>query len=534
MKEFSAEKIPLSPDKLSEFKSIDLKYWTDPAYFKELLSFEPDLNNIPELIEIKKKTYNQRQNIIQILKNQYSKIEDSIITNQIIALQSENCFTVVCAHQAVMLGGPLYWWYKICHTIGLCKSLSNKFPNYKFVPIYYAGTEDHDLDEINHLHIFNKKYIWDNSQSGATGRMSVENIASLLDEVKQAFQNSSEVLIELDEIKKFLNDAIDYADFFRKFVHHLFGKHGLLFFNPDDKEAKSLFKNFMKNEVENNFVEKYTSSSIQKLSELSFQAQAHVREINLFYLSDQYRVGIYKDKENYCTKDEQYRWSKSSILKEIDEFPDRFSPNVLTRPLYQEFLFPNLIFIGGGAEVAYWMQLKSVFEHLNITYPILFRRFSGLIINENLKERIRKTGVEWMDYLEDVQSINTKYLKLNSSLISGIKNSQEKIDALLKHHAAFALNFSSSFQSSFEAELTKLEQQLDKLSAKLFKEEKSTHEVNLNKIQKIKDSLFPNKNLQERQESGLTYYLEYGQSFIEFLINNYKDEDRLIVYLIKE
>lgn len=509
----------INPETIDSFKPLDKHYWRKPEDFIDLISFLPNVENIEAIIKSKPFTTNQRDQLVQIFEHQYRDIVDPICTQQIATLKNSNCYTVICAHQGLLLGGPLYFWYKIAHTISLCNELKRKYPQYSFIPIFYCGLEDHDFEEINHCFFFNKKVEWLTEQKGATGRMNPNAIMEVFKQLEPLFSSSTFALSEIEMMKLKLAKSTNYADFCRNLIHHIFGPYGLLFFNPDHPEAKRLFASEMIEEVKHQNIFQHSRNSCDRLGALGYQPQAHIRVINLFYLADQYRVGIYSDGTNYHTKDLKYMWNESELLDEIKKHPESFSPNVVLRPLYQEFLFPNIVFIGGGAEIAYWLQLKSAFIFRSIAFPILWRRVSGIIFNKAILNKIEKLKLNWDDFLLTTQRIEAKYIEQNSQLIRQIHSTHESIKLELEKHITHGLHFDESFQTSLAGDLNRLNQQLEKLTLKLVREEKTKHETDLLKIQKIKDNLFPLNGLQERYESGMQYFLCYGPSFVQELIN---------------
>ena len=95
-------------------------------------------------------------------------------------------------------------------------------------------------------------------------------------------------------------------------------------------------------------------------------------------------------KNDFITNDKVNSWTENEIIEEIKSSPERFSPNVLLRPLYQEFILPNLCYVGGPSEICYWLQLKSVFDASNISYPLLLNRNSALLISEKQSSFLKK------------------------------------------------------------------------------------------------------------------------------------------------
>ena len=126
------------------------------------------------------------------------------------------------------------------------------------------------------------------------------------------------------------------------------------------------------------------------IEDLGLKIQVNPREINLFYIKDGLRERIVENDGIYSVLDTNITWSKSELLKHLDEVPERFSPNVIMRPLYQEVILPNLCYIGGGGEMIYWLQLKSNFEAQNVTFPMLLLRNSALVKSEKQAEKLKK------------------------------------------------------------------------------------------------------------------------------------------------
>lgn len=511
---------------IDELKSLDKHYWNKPSDFKNLIQGEPDLAYLQSQIEIKTKSYRNRTLLINILRRQYASFDSVWVDSLLMPLASDRCFAITCAHQATLLGGPLYWWYKIAHTVALAREATRLFPDYQFVPLYYCGSEDHDFEEISSVNLFGKRIAWKSNQEGPVGRMSVEGLQSVISEIKSLFMNDPDGILRVDEIEKILINSTDYISFYRNLVHYFFKGTPLIFFNPDDEQAKSAFAEYAVREIQDQMIFHQSQKSVSVLSSMGYQPQAHIRVLNQFYIREHYRKGIYSDGHRFHTKDLKYQWSPEEIKEEIFAHPARFSPNVVMRPLYQELLLPTVIFVGGGAEMAYWLQLKSVFDAQGMPYPILWRRFSAIIFTSGMLDKLTKLGIQWDKSCLKIHLLQQYYLEGHSSILQRVQTTQDQLKELLKEHHDQAGNFSQSFQQSLSADLTRLEQQIDKISQRILKEEKLQHESDLNKIMKIKESLFPEGGLQERSESGLQYFLQYGHEFAENLINFANHETR--------
>ncbi len=533
MKKLKIQKIALDVSSVDQFKRLDKDYWIKPQLFDNLISHLPNEKGIQDAIHDNQKNFDKRKEISSILRNQYHDINDQLIHAQINKLENENCFVILCAHQPVLLGGPLYWWYKICNTISLCNTLNAKYSTYHFVPMYYCGCEDHDFEECNHIHLFGKKYEWSSSETGACGRMKTEGIEKIIKDFMPLFQNHEFALKFLNQILEYAKSSKSYADFYRKFVHSIFGRFGLIQFNPDDSAAKQLLIPYLKQELIFHTIQSNSSESENVLNSLKYTSQAYIRPINIFYLRDQYRIGIEMDNELYKTRDGKFVWSKDEISLEIETNPERFSPNVVLRPIYQQLLFPAVIFIGGGAEINYWLQLKSVFNHWKIYFPILWRRISGIIFSSAQNSRMKKLQLTIHDFLQSSTVIKNKFLGDHSELLIKLNESHQLILEAMNKHKQYGEYFDNSFQASLNSEMVKIEHALEKVTQKLVKQEKQKHEEDLNKIDKIKEGLFPEGALQERLESGLQHLLQNGPEFIDAILDHYEIEDQFNAYLIE-
>ena len=363
------------------------------------------------------------------------------------------------------------------------------------------ATEDHDFQEINHIHLFGKKITWDSKQSGAVGRMHLDGFEGLLTELKSVLGNSenADKLISLFEKSYLTNDNL--ADATRYLVNELFGKYGLVILDGDEKRLKEQFISSIKKDVlQQGFEKSITKCSVDLVN--NYKAQAFVRTINFFKLSDGKRELI-KDK---------------ITEKEIQNNPASFSPNVLLRPLYQETILPNIAYIGGGAEVAYWMQLKTAFHQENIPFPILMLRNSVLFMDNKQNQKRQDLGFTINDlFLEEHQLQKKFVLNKNDTAIS----LHEEMDAFESIYLSIIAKTNDvGLQNSIMSQQQKQLKYFKQLEDKYLRLAKQKNESSLNQINKIKKQLFPNNSLQERYDNFIPFYLKGGDNFIEILKEN--------------
>ena len=504
-------KIPYS--KTKQFSNLVIDYLANDEKLKPFISDFPTIDGFEKQITEKQNYPVNREVLVSVLKEQNKEFNlTELSNNNIDLLLSEDTFTITTGHQLCLFTGPVYFMYKIISTINLAEKVKTKYPKNHFVPIFWMATEDHDFQEINHINLFGKKIVWDSKKTGAVGRMSLEGFESVLMELK-------EVLGETENAKKlvslFENAYLKHknlADATRFLVNELFGKFGLVIIDGDDKKLKQQFVTIIKKDVlQNGFVTaiKQNSKSLAK----DYKVQAFVRDINFFKL----------------TKGNRELIKEEIAQKEIMENPENFSPNVLLRPLYQETILPNIAYVGGGAEVAYWMQLKTAFKQENIPFPILILRNSAMLIEDRQMQKFESLGFEINDLFSTTNQLKKQYVLTNSK--EDITLDIEKWELEELYNKLLLKTNDKGLQDSFNASHQKQLKSFEKLEQKLIRLEKKKHENALNTISKIKQQLFPENCLQERFDNFIPFYLKEGENFIEMLKDNLDPLDTNFVVL---
>ena len=455
-----------------------------------------DLGNVHAQMEDKKAafTIEQREILVNGLEEQYHgiKVNDKV-SKALKSLSNENTFTVCTGHQLSLLTGPIYFIYKILHVIKLCEELKVSFPNADFVPVFWMASEDHDFDEVKETALFNQVLRWDSTHKGAVGRFSTSGLQDVKNNLKSIFGNSrsNEVLDLLDAYT-----GPRYGQAFFRFIHALFSDFGLVVVDGDNVVFKAAFAPILEKEL----VEQFSFQSVQQasdaLNELGLKTQVNPREINLFYLSPNSRERIQKKGEDYLIGEHTYTFAQ--LKNKLTESPADFSPNVILRPVYQEFILPNICYVGGLGELNYWLQLKGVFEKANVVYPLIQARSSLIYIDHALANKIASLGLTWRDFFADSHKISKEFIKrqdtsaLDFSAIDGLFDSiKEQVSTLISDHEA-------SLSSTVGADLSKMQNVLQSIKDKSWRAEKLKHEKSIKVIDQVKEKLFPNGNMQER------------------------------------
>ena len=502
------------------FSKLICNYLEENDDIKPFYNRFPSLRNFKNQIEEKQKSFTEekRHLLVKRIMYQYgdNRISQSTLSN-IDLLKENTTFTITTGHQLNLFTGPLYFLYKIFSAINLCEQLKKKYPNYHFVPIYWMATEDHDFEEINHFNLFGKKIEWDRKSSGAVGELSLEGLKELKQRFKKDFGESENGKKLIGYFSDAYTKHSNLADATRYLADKLFNHYGLVIVDGNDAELKKCFIPYGEKELTENLSFKEISETTKKLVDLDFPEQVHPREINLFYLKENLRERIIEKEERFYVNETDISFSKEEILNELHENPERFSPNALLRPLYQEVILPNLCYIGGGGELAYWFQLKDYFEKVEVPLPILLLRNSALLVPKRLSDKLKKLKVG----IEEIFLSQNELITQHTHKISKIKIDFSKQRKYLKNqfHDLYKLaeKTDASFLGAVGAQEKKQLNGLDHLEKRLLKAQKRNLSDELERLQNIQEELFPNQSLQERQLNFSEFYLEYGDELLETL-----------------
>jgi bacillithiol biosynthesis cysteine-adding enzyme BshC len=530
---YTATSIPYSATGV--FSSLVNDYISGNGTARDYVPYTPNLEGIKKAIQQRKFSAIQRQTLVSVLENQYQvlgtiKEEKNIaafekVQANIGLLKNDNCFAVTTAHQPNLFTGPLYFFYKIIHVIKLAAELKAQFPENDFVPVYYMGSEDADLAEVGSYSIDAAKHQWKTKQTGAIGRMLVDDhLLQLLQNLEGYWTVKPDGKEALAIIKAAYKKGNTINEATLQMVHLFFGQYGLVVVQPDDAKLKSLFVEVMQKELTTQFSHTAIQPTLKSLSE-NYHVQSEGRAINLFYLKDATRNRIEKNGELFSVVDTNIQFTQAEIIQELQAYPDRFSPNVILRGAYQETIIPSVVFVGGGGELAYWMELKNVFEQAGVDYPVIILRNSFLFINDKQAKQWASLEFNIEALFNSIQALEIAFVKTQSvenlaltehiasltDLYKVIQQDVIKIDSSLGDHA---LNLSVQAQKK-----------LALLEKKMIRAEKRKQHTSLARIHSIKSELFPDNNLQERVENFSNWIGDFGWSWVEAILNNSNSVD---------
>lgn len=508
------------------FSKLMVDYLNQAEKLKPLYQHFPTLANFKLQIDAKKQHFSteKRRVLHDALVEQYKGIDLSAATKQNIALlQEENTFTITTGHQLNLFTGPLYFLYKIVSTINLTVELKQQYPAYNFVPVFWMATEDHDFEEINHFYFQDKKICWDQESKGPVGRLST----ATLDKVYEIFKGQLNAGDNAKKLKTLFEESYlkhdNLADATRYLANALFESYGLVIVDGDHAQLKSLFAPSIQQEL----LQQNAIQEVEKTYAIleDYFIQVTPRDINLFYIQDQLRERIIWDQDRFKINNTTLSFSKEEILAELSNHPERFSPNVILRPLYQETILPNLCYIGGGGELAYWLQLKPVFDLHQVDFPMLLLRNSVLLATEKQVKKLNKLQLTWSDVFAPAEVLLQKKSAELSDVSFDFDAQRQVLQQQFDQLRALAQQTDASFIGAVNAQEKKQIKGLDHLEKRLQKAEKKKNKEVLDRILAIQLELFPKNSLQERYYNFAQFYQESGDDLIQKLVEQLRPLD---------
>lgn len=505
------------------FSQLMIDYLNEKEATRPFFHRFPKIENFEPQMEEKRNSFSMemRKNLVQRLRIQYKNTVTSKATdNNITALASENTFTVTTGHQLNLFTGPLYFLYKIFSVINLAERMGTEHPNLHFVPVYWMATEDHDFDEINYFNLHGKKLIWERESGGAVGELSTEGLANVL----EVFSKELGPGINAEQLAILFSEAYikhsNLAEATRALGNELFKSYGLVIVDGNDPELKKAFIPYAEKEITQNLSFDKVTETTTHIESAGYGKQVHPREINLFYLNSGLRERIVERDGIFHVNETGISFSKQEILDELHSHPQRFSPNALLRPLYQEVILPNLCYTGGGGELAYWFQLKDYFEAVEVPFPILLLRNSALLVDSKYVKKLEKLEVPLVRLFLKQFQLKNEYTHQLSNIKIDFSEQREHLKQQFKALHELATKTDRSFEGAVAAQEKKQLNGLDKLEKRLLKAQKRNLADKIERLVQIQDALFPNESLQERTANFSEFYLNYGDRLFSELKEN--------------
>ncbi|MFV0530779.1 MAG: bacillithiol biosynthesis cysteine-adding enzyme BshC [Flavobacteriales bacterium] len=488
----------------------------------------PTRENFIKQAELKKQFYKNRPILYKALLKQYEGFQiHQKVSENLHAIKEENTFTITTGHQLNLFTGPLYFIYKILCIINLSEEMNRISSDKKFIPVFWMATEDHDFEEINHFHYKENIIRWNSDQKGAVGHFNLKGIETVYTIFKNLLPNSKKKEWITGLFEKAYLEAGCLAFATKVLVNELFEEYGLIIIDGDDASLKKLLIPYAEEELLKQTAFQNVSDSAKKIKKLGYKVQVNPREINLFYLLEKSRERIIFQDNFFKINDTSLKFSKEEMIEELRQNPSKFSPNVLLRPLYQEVVLPNIAYIGGGGEIAYWLELKKYFDSQKVPFPILKLRNSVLILEKSIREKIIKKKLTLQDIFLESEALFEKLVRNETEINLNFQQYQEAFKAEFSKLEMLAGKTDKSFLNAVKAHRAKIDKSIKELEKRMLKAEKKKFEEQKQGIQNLYFKIHPNGKIQERIMNLSEIIIQTEITFIKQIkpyLNPFEDE----------
>lgn len=524
--------------------------YTDYLYHFENLRkyFEYDYRRLEEIfkcIEYKKETYLNGKNffrteVTEILNDQNSGFcsGDKAFSN-IRLLNDNNTFAIVTGQQTGLLTGPFYTILKALNAIRLSEFLNDKFREFKFVPLFWMEADDHDFKEINNINLLtqdnkiqNIEYLINGEEQDkylkpASGIIFDNFINEFTNKIDESLQNSDFKNELMNNIRNFYKPGNNVVLAFAGFINSLIGDRGLILVNPSDARLKKFLKPVFKREL--GTAPHSCEAVIDTSDELEavYTAQIKPKVVNLFYIHEDNRYLIEtRENEVYALKHSRQKFSKDELFALLEDHTERFSWNVVTRPVCQDYLFPTVAYIGGPSEIAYFAQLKNVYKIFEESMPVIYPRISVTILENKVKNFMDKFNLTFAELFNE-KELARKLIAASSGpdLDSLFADMKEKLTGLFYSYEKELGSIDENQTASFTKRNKQFLDSLDVAKEKYLNLQTKKNEVISGKLNMVSANIYPGNNFQERVVNIIYFLNKYGLNIINRLYEEIKIDD---------
>jgi bacillithiol biosynthesis cysteine-adding enzyme BshC len=481
-----------------------------------------------DFLEKRDLSIENREVLYQVISSQYSKTGLKIPEN-LKAIKNKGVFTITTGHQLCVFGGPQYFIHKIISVLKIVENLKLKFKDFDFVPLFWMASEDHDFQEISSLNIFSKNLSVMKEDGVGVGKLNPEIFTPILESLKDLFKNDLRFK-NLESIFSASLSQQNWANSSRYWISKIFEKENLIVIDADDVKLKKLFLPIFKKELKEQFIYNSVENTNNKLRSLGYEPKINPRVLNLFFLEDKKRHRIIF--ENNVFKIGDKNLNLEEVLSLLNSSPEKFSPNVLMRPVYQELLLPNLVYVGGPSELVYWSQLKKSFEQADINFPLLILRDHFNWMSEKSYKQWKNLGFNDNDLANNPDTLIKNYILNSNNKTLDFKIEIELLDKLSQNLLDKAKGIESTLEPTVNGTIKGMMSDLEKVKNKFLKALKSKEELKKNQLKKISGQLHLNNKLNEREDSFIPMYVRNEKEYIKTLKSYSQPENKTIKIII--
>jgi bacillithiol biosynthesis cysteine-adding enzyme BshC len=468
----------------------------------------------------------ERRNQVAAILDRQNRIWGASATalENIDRLRSGAC-AIVTGQQVGLFGGPVFSIYKALSAVKLTQEARKM--GIDAVPIFWLATEDHDFDEVNQMQMPGADGKLETLVSGAQTKPDAPvGTISFGPEIDQAVTRATELLGD-SEAAKLLGECYqageNFGSAFAKLFTRLFADFGVILLDGSDPEldriAAPLYSAALERAPE---ITQALLDRDAKLHAAGYHQQVKVTSSStlLFAMRDGARVAIQQTKTGEFLVGEE-KISRQQLLETARKSPQWFSPNVLLRPVVQDYLLPTLAYVGGAAEVAYFAQAAAVYQSLAERETPVLSRFSATVIEPKVKALLDKYNLTVPEIFEGPEVLRETIgsRRLPPNLQNSFEKTTAAVQSSMKAVRQSLAELDKTLTESAENAESKMLYQINNLRARAARAELRHSEVIQRHAELISNSLYPGKELQERSFSGVYFLAKHGRELMNGLLD---------------
>jgi bacillithiol biosynthesis cysteine-adding enzyme BshC len=446
-------------------------------------------------------------------------------------LRRPGTVAIVTGQQAGLFTGPLYTIHKALTVIKLAACLRDQ--GVEAVPVFWVASEDHDYEEVNHCRIVDREGHLKRIQYEASGHKAdepvgrvalCEGIGKTIDElVAQLAPSEFTPALERD-LRESYAEGAGFADAFSRLMARLFHEYGVVLLDPLDEELKQVAAPLYAEAIrKSSEIARALVGRSRELEESGYHAQIHVSEdmVPLFIMDEGRRVALTQQKGRFTVKGSDRSFTSEELVELAERCPSCFSPNVTLRPVVQDYLLPTAAYIGGPAEIAYFAQLRAVYETLGRQEPCVLPRASFTIVEGRHQKTMKKYGLELQDFFDGLHPAVTKVVEqsLDRSAAVAFTETERVLNEHLDKLGEALRQTDATLSDPLKRTREKIMYQLEHLRTRFIHSSAHRDETAYRQVERAFTTLCPDKNLQERELNVYYFLSRYGPALIEELYN---------------
>ena len=460
-----------------------------------------------------------RAKLVEVLIRQNKRWDNE---SPVRRLRDPRALTIVTGQQVGMYGGPLYTLYKAVTAVKLARQLSSLL-NRPVVPVFWLEGGDHDIEEVSSVtlqgsgdsrRIHYRGYERPtNGNLGSVGSMGfTEDVARMREDIRSTLPASSFRDQMLERYYSAYKPGVSFTDAFARTLSTLLGDYQIVLMDPEDCDLKELAAPIMRREIKDHA---HTFNELAATTaELKdrFHAQVHVRPFNLFVLSEHGREAVQSDGEQFKL---QQSGRTVTLAELLDLAPCLLSPNVVMRPLVQDYLLPTLTYVAGPGEIAYFAQFKSLYDWAGLPMPVVFPRASLTLVEPRAGKVMDRYGLDVAGLSQDLNVLMREIVLSGTPLEHAFEQAANSLQTCAGTLKEEVTRVEQTLGRSTEATLRQWEKELTKLRKRVERAEKNRHDQVFNQLKRCQTALYPQGKLQERTICALSYLARYGDTILQ-------------------